>query len=100
MPDGWAWYKPRMAYFHTPQDFPDKNSDYGQGFNDGCQSNMVFGAGAYTFLPIIIDGWKMTGKNPDGSGTKHPKVENKSTYFYGFRDGAEVCFYYFDWEAV
>ena len=99
MPKGWG-LKPRMPYFHSGKTFLDGKNDYTTGFWDGCQTMLTLTGGAMTSLPVKIDGWKLTGKNPDGKGGPHPQIKDKGLYVTGFWDGFEDCFYYYDWDAL
>ena len=99
MPNCWgAWYKPRVVQMSGP-DFSCTNS-YQLGWIDGCQSHLTLTAGALRSLSPKYDGWKITGKNPDGSNTPHPEIKDYKLYNYGMVDGEEYCFYYFDWDSV
>ena len=99
MAPGWGpWYKPRLVYFHAG--FLPKGSDYTKGFNDGCQTHLTLTEGIWRSFPTKFDGWKITGKNPDGSGTPHPEIKDPILYRRGFTDGMEMCFYYYDWDTT
>jgi len=99
MPDGWAWYKPKLLYFH-PDDLPNKDADYTKGFNDGCQAHLTLTGGLFTILPNAIDGWKLAGKDPQNPKNPYPGIKDSSVYATGFRDGTEICFYYFEWDIT
>ena len=49
-------------------------------------------------MPTKFDGWKMTGKSPDGS--PHQEIKDAPLYRKGFGDGSEMCFYYYDWDST
>lgn|GEM_PF-5887158 len=100
MPRGWGLFKPKMPFFHHGNTFLDGKNDFTTGFNDGCQTVLVLTSGAFQLLPTKIDGWKLTGKNPNGTNTPHPEIKDANLYDTGFGEGFETCFYYYDWNSL
>lgn len=99
-PEGWGRFKiPAPTAFNK---FPyGKDRDWQQGFADGCQSYYsIVGVGAARLLPVKIDGWKMTGKNPLTGKSPHPEIKDANLYMTGFEDGMEDCTYAIDWNII
>ena len=93
-PDGWKWYYPTPVLL-TVHNADYQKSDYQKGYNAGCQTSISeVGEGISRAVPIDIDGWKMTGKSPNGG--KHEQIKRAPAYFKGWFDGLEFCSYYAD----
>jgi hypothetical protein len=86
MPKSWNWgIKPRP--FSGIRNFPPSDSEYGQGFKDGCGSG--FDVAAKGLLADFNErkyDYKRTIKSPD--------------YDKGWFDGLEQCTYIIDWEVT
>ncbi len=82
----------------NPEQYEVSDNDWKEGFNDGCVSGMeTHSAGINRINAPQIDGWKMTGRDPNNPDAPHPIIKSGPTYTIGYMDGYEHCTYQYDW---
>lgn len=99
-PDGWnAPFRPyRMRISDSDTTRLGADDDVSKGFNDGCVSAMtIITVGLPQAMAPRIDGWKMTGRNPENPKESHPEIKSGKIYTDAFMDGFEHCTYQYDW---
>jgi len=84
MPKSWHWgIKPRPLT--GVRNFPEADTDYGQGFKNGCEA-----------------AWAQSTKGLTVKNTKinTAMIVNNPDYNSGWFDGNEQCTYIVDWDVV
>lgn len=77
-------FRPRAYREQIFDHTPTRDTSYGAGFQDGCQtSNSAIGDGLYRTAGPKIDGDRLT---------------SDAWYVRGFQDGATYCTFNLDWE--
>lgn len=86
MPKSWNWgAKPRPL--NGVRNFPEANTDYGQGFRDGC------GAGWDAVARGLLTDF-------NGKGIDPARIGSNADYSTGWFDGFEQCTYVLDWNIT
>lgn len=100
VPNGWDSMILPPGVANTFPDY-DESNPYQKGFIDGCKTfTSIVGQGIMRTIPIHIDGWKLTNKNPLTGQYPHPEIIEGETYRVGFNDGMEHCTYTIDWNII
>ncbi len=82
----------------NPEQYELSDNDWKEGFNDGCVTAMqLASSGAQRIAAPQVDGWKMTGRNPENPNEPHPVIKFGEFYTRGYMDGYEHCTYQYDW---
>ena len=97
-PSGWnAPIRPYAMRISETNRLP-VDSDFTKGFNDGCVgAQSIITAGAPQMMHPRVDGWKMTGRDPNNPEKPHPDIKSGKDYLNAWFDGFEHCTYYYDW---
>jgi hypothetical protein len=96
-PDGWnAPVRPWLMKIDDTNRY-GADDDWTKGFNDGCVTGLDDSRGVYQMLAPKIDGWKLTGRNPENPDEPHPEIQSARTYSRAWFDGFEHCTYQYDW---
>ena len=97
-PTGWnAPFRPYAMRIDDSTRLP-ANEDITKGFNDGCvTAESIVTAGLPQTMAPRVDGWKMTGRDPNDPSKPHPDVKSGKIYHGAWFEGFEHCTYYYDW---
>ena len=97
-PTGWnAPFRPYAMRIDDSTRLP-ADEDITKGFNDGCVSaQSIATVGLPQTMKPRVDGWKMTGRNPNDPSKPHPDVKSGKIYHGAWFEGFEHCTYYYDW---
>ncbi|MFT4967739.1 MAG: hypothetical protein ACI9CD_000751 [Candidatus Deianiraeaceae bacterium] len=95
-PDGWTGSRFVFMRIHPDQRY-GADHDWTKGFNDGCKTAASDAKGVFQLMKPEIDGWKLTGRDPNSPESPHPEIKSSKVYGKGWFDGFEHCTYEYDW---
>ena len=97
-PNGWnAPFRPYAMRVSEINRLP-ADDDFTKGFNDGCVgAQSIITVGLPQAMHPRVDGWKMTGRDPNDPSKPHPEIKSGKNYHGAWFDGFEHCTYYYDW---
>ena len=99
-PEGWDHRIGRSWFMriHPDQRQLGADNDWTKGFNDGCVTGYENAmSGLYRIISPRIDGWKITGRDPNNPEAPHPEIKSAKVYVRAWFDGFEHCTYQYDW---